>query len=129
MTKEDEKIQKQLVDEMMKVSKTNPDVMIYMQALMESYEKLEQEIDRLNNLNKQLVEECQKLDDEVTRLDNIINELEKWLDEYYKSNRKWYNTELSAHDMQYYREYYINTEFMIVKFLNKLKELKELKNE
>lgn len=54
------------------------------------YEKLiihlQKEIDRLNNLNKQLVEECQRLDDEETRLNNIISELEKWLikhiDEY-----------------------------------------------
>lgn len=35
------------------------------------------EIDRLNNLNKQLVEECQRLDDEETRLNNILDELEK----------------------------------------------------
>lgn len=52
MNKEDKKLQKHLVDEMMKVSKTNPDVMIYMQALMESYEKLEQKVDRLNNIIK-----------------------------------------------------------------------------
>lgn len=43
MNKEDKKIQKHLVDEMMKVSKTNPDVMIYMQTLMKKYEELEQE--------------------------------------------------------------------------------------
>lgn len=49
MNEEDKKLQKQLVDEMMKVSKTNPDVMIYMQALMESYEKLKQELDQYKN--------------------------------------------------------------------------------
>ena len=37
------------------------------------------EIDRLINLNKQLVEECQRLDDEETRLNNIIDELEKYI--------------------------------------------------
>lgn len=62
---------------------------------------------------------------EIDRLNNIINGLEKWLNEYYKSNRKWYNTELSNHDKQYYGEIYRNTEFMIVKFLKQLKELKE----
>ena len=66
-----------------------------------------------------------KAEDEIERLNNIINELEKWLNEYYKSNRKWYNTELSNHDKQYYGEIYRNTEFMIVKFLKQLKELKE----
>ena len=54
MNKEDKKLQKHLVNEMMKVSITNPDVMIYMQALMESYEKLEQEIDRLKKIARKM---------------------------------------------------------------------------
>ena len=62
---------------------------------------------------------------EIEKLNNIINELEKWLNEYYKSNRKWYNAELSNHDKQYYEEIYRNTEFMIVKFLKQLKKLKD----
>ena len=57
MNKEDKELQKHLIDEMMKVYETNPDVMIYMEALMKKYEEKEQEIDRLNN---------------------VINELEKW---------------------------------------------------
>lgn len=60
MNKEDKELQKHLIDEMMKVYNTNPDVMIYMEALMKKYEEKEQEIDRLNN---------------------VINELEKWLKE------------------------------------------------
>lgn len=47
MNEEDKKIQKHLVDEMMKVSKTNPDVMYYMQALMEKYEQIEKENQKL----------------------------------------------------------------------------------
>lgn len=50
MNKEDKELQKHLIDEMMKVYKTNPDVMIYMEALMKKYEEKEQEIDRLNNV-------------------------------------------------------------------------------
>ena len=50
MNKEDKKIQENLVNEMMKVSKTNPDVMIQMQSLMKCYEDLEEE-------NKKLQEE------------------------------------------------------------------------
>lgn len=38
------KDEKELIDQMMKVSETNPDVILYMQALMESYEKLENEL-------------------------------------------------------------------------------------
>lgn len=50
MNKEDKKLRKHLVDEMMKVSQTNPDVMYYMEALMKSYEKLEQELERCKNI-------------------------------------------------------------------------------
>lgn len=45
----------------------------YKGTLNEQLEEKDKEIDRLNNLNKQLVEECQKLDDEETRLNNIID--------------------------------------------------------
>lgn len=61
---------------------------------------------------------------EIERLNNIMDELEKWLNEYYESNRKWYNTELSNHDRKYYEREYRNTEFMIVKFKKQLNELK-----
>lgn len=60
MSKEDKELQKHLIDEMMQVYKTNPDVMIYMEVLMKKYEEKEQKIDRLNN---------------------ILDELEKWLKE------------------------------------------------
>lgn len=56
----------------------------------------------------------------------VLDELEEWLNLYYKSNRKWYNYELSNHDRRYYEREYRNTEFMIVKFL---KQIQELKNE
>ena len=53
MNKEDKKLQKHLVDEMMKVSETNPDVIIYMEALMKKYEELKQEN---INIKQQLLE-------------------------------------------------------------------------
>ena len=68
-----------------------------------------------------LLEEKQE---EIERLNNIIDELEKWLNEYYKSNRKWYNYELTTHDRKLYGSEYRNTEFMIVKFIKQLNELK-----
>jgi hypothetical protein len=58
----------------------------------------------------------------------VLDELEEWLNLYYKSNRKWYNYELSNHDRRYYEREYINTEFMIVKFLEKIQELKKENN-
>ena len=54
MSEEDKKLQKHLVDEMMKVSKTNPDVMFYMEALMKKYEELEQKVEQLEKENKKL---------------------------------------------------------------------------
>lgn len=70
MNKEDKKLQKHLVDEMMKVSETNPDVMFYMEALMEYCLGKEKEVDKLNN---------------------IIDELEKWLEESAKYEPYVYN--------------------------------------
>ena len=54
MSEEDRKLQKHLVDEMMKVSETNPDVMFYMEALMKKYEELEQKVEQLEKENKEL---------------------------------------------------------------------------
>ena len=56
MNKEDKKLQEDLVNEMMKVSKTNPDVMIYMQSLMKCYEDLEKENQQLKKQKDDVVE-------------------------------------------------------------------------
>lgn len=47
--------------------------------ILDLVDNQQQEIDRLINLNKQLVEECQRLDDEAAKLNNIINEIEQYL--------------------------------------------------
>lgn len=73
MSEEDKKLQKQLVDEMMKVYETNPDVMLYMQSLMENYEKLEQE-------NKQLEDLLHKANDEVISYTNCCIDLKEKID-------------------------------------------------
>lgn len=74
MSEEDKKLQKDLVDEMMKVYETNPNVMLYMQALMECYEKLEVE-------NKQLK---QDLKDACLVIEKIKKEKEKAIDKIKK---------------------------------------------
>ena len=56
MNKEDKKLQEDLVNEMIKVSKTNPDVMIYMQSLMKCYEDLEKENQQLKKQKDDVVE-------------------------------------------------------------------------
>ena len=86
MSEEDRKLQKHLVDEMMKVSETNPDVMFYMEALMKKYEELEQKVEQLEKENKELNRMCElygqslysadltKAEKRVEQLENIRKE-------------------------------------------------------
>lgn len=55
MSAQDRKLQKHLVDEMMKVSESNPDVMFYMEALMKKYEDLQQKVEQLENIRKEAI--------------------------------------------------------------------------
>lgn len=114
MNEEDKKLQKQLVDEMMKVSKTNPDVMIYMQALMKCYEDLEKE-------NNELSKMCELYSKSLYNAD--LKRTEKELDQY-KNNweelKKW-----AVHDL---KEVYRDAGFrhkLILEVLDKMKELEE----
>lgn len=78
MSEEDKKLKKHLVDEMMKVYETNPDVMFYMEALMKKYEELEQEN---INIKQQLLENKISLKDveyqEKIKLQQKVEQLEK----------------------------------------------------
>lgn len=91
MSEEDKKLQKHLVDEMMKVYETNPDVMLYMQSLMENYEKFEQEnkqlkeeLENIKDFNNKLQASKDRLDKDDYNLAHILNELEEWLKEIKK---------------------------------------------
>lgn len=85
MSEEDRKLQKHLVDEMMKVSESNPDVMFYMEALMKKYEELEQKVEQLENIRKEIKEYieknvvCCKNSDMLVELnvDDLLNILNK----------------------------------------------------
>lgn len=66
---------------------------------------------------------------ENKKLTNNWNELEEWLKEYIKKNDNWYNNELSTHDKQYYGDSYYTTNYMLKKFLDKMKQIKEGNNE
>ena len=112
MNNEDKKLQKQLVDEMMKVSKTNPDVMIYMQALMKCYEKLEKE-------NKELSKMCELYSKSLYNAD--LKKTEKQLDQYknnWKELKKWLDRK---------RDGYQKANIDIMYVLDKMKELEEAK--
>lgn len=88
MNNEDKKLQKKLVDEMMKVSETNPDVMIYMQALMKCYEDLEKENNELSKMcelySKSLYNaDLKRAEKELDQYKNNWEELKKWLEQEY----------------------------------------------
>lgn len=56
MNKEDKKLREDLVNEMMKVYETNPDVIIYIHSLMKCYENLEKENQQLKKQKDDVVE-------------------------------------------------------------------------
>lgn len=84
MNKEDKELQKHLIDEMMKVYKTNPDVMIYMEALMKKYEEKEQEIDRLNNI----IDELEK---DINNQLMMTRVLDEYNEGYFDATLHYYN--------------------------------------
>lgn len=109
MNNEDKKLQKKLVDEMMKVSETNPDVMIYMQALMKCYEDLEKENNELSKMcelySKSLYNaDLKRAEKELDQHKNNWEELKKWAEYQYNHTTQQNN---------YYS------------VLNKMKELEE----
>lgn len=126
MNKEDKKLQKHLVDEMMKVSKTNPDVIIYMGALIKKYEELEQEN---INIKQQLLENKISLKDveyqEKIKYKNIIDELEETLE--YEKNDYNGNIDIETHNID--SEFLRGNAWEADYILDKLKELKEKKND
>ena len=122
MNKEDKKLQKHLVDEMMKVSETNPDVIFYMESLMKSYEEKDKEIERLN---KQ-IEYADKINNEAIKRKEkykiVLNQLEQELEQNIAVNKT--NNIEQPDNPEWYIKWncYLN-------ILDKLKELKEGKNE
>lgn len=59
MSEEMKKKQKQIVDEMMKVYETNPDVINYMEALMKFCIDLLQKVEQLENIRKEQEKELE----------------------------------------------------------------------
>lgn len=121
MNKEDKKIQKHLVDEMMKVSQTNPEVILYMESLMKKYLELEQ---KNKDLSQQLL--SKKISDKDVEYKKRL-EAEQELDKY-KNIIEEIQTELfDIKDMIYKpetREENIPIQRKISKIIKRLQELK-----
>ena len=95
MSEEMKKKQKQIVDEMMKVYETNPDVINYMEALMKFCIDLQQKVEQLdkenddlkNRLDNEVAENTLRLK-EVEQLENIRKEAIEYIENnsYFESN-------------------------------------------
>lgn len=151
MSKEDKKLQKHLVDEMMKVYENNPNVMIYMQSLMENYEKLEQENKQLKELKfkffdnsgdeesftlEDYLEISNKLYDYEEENKQLKEELEKKNKKYWQQQCAYYSSILYSleewlkDEKDYYFENYYYSDFNaygseLNDVLDKIQELKE----
>lgn len=87
MSEEDKLIQQELVDEIMKASEQFPNVILYMETVMESYEELEKEnqqlkevIDEVRELRDQFIDENELSVWENDSLINFVNKLLQILD-------------------------------------------------
>ena len=56
-------------------------------------------------------------------LEDNWNKLKEWLEEYIETNEKWYSSELSNHDKEYYKKDYIDSNFWLMKFQNQMQEI------
>lgn len=88
MSEEDKKLQKHLVDEMMKVSETNPDVMFYMEALMKKYEDLQQKVEQLEERCAYLERSNNRREDEIIELRDENVDLASKNNQLEKENKK-----------------------------------------
>ena len=79
MSEEDRALQQKLVDEIMKASEDYPNAILYMEALMEEYERLKDEVKRLNKIiDKYHEEEMERRDREM--MDYLIKDEERFND-------------------------------------------------
>ena len=61
--------------------------------------------------------------DENKKQKNNWDKLKEWLEEYIETNEKWYSSELSNHDKEYYKKDYIDSKFWLMKFQNQMQEI------
>ena len=60
---------------------------------------------------------------ENEKLKDNWNKLKEWIKEYIETNEKWYSSELSNHDKEYYKKDYIDSKFWLMKFQNQMQEI------
>ena len=86
-------------------------------------------IELLQKQNTELKEENFKLQARSDRVINNWNKLKEWLEEYIETNEKWYSSELSNHDKEYYKKDYIDSKFWLMKFQKQMQEIEGGMNE
>ena len=65
----------------------------------------------------------EKAKDKIKKLKYNWNKLKEWIKEYIETNEKWYSSELSNHDKEYYKKDYIDSKFWLMKFQNQMQEI------
>lgn len=63
--------------------------------------------------------------EKINLLEDNWNKLKEWLEEYIETNEKWYSSELSNHDKEYYKKDYIDSKLWLMKFQNQIQELEQ----
>lgn len=85
MSEEDKLIQQELVDEIMKASEQFPNVILYMETVMESYEELEKENQQL----KEVIDEVREIVEQIAACPYANFDIETKEDSYQVSISKW----------------------------------------
>lgn len=65
----------------------------------------------------------------IERLEDNWNKLKEWLEEEFKANENWYNSDLTPHDKGYYREEYVTIKHNIKLVQRKMQEIEGGMNE
>ena len=102
-------VTKEIIEEIEQLQQEN-------KILRENAEHNDKVVDKVNWENQLLKKENKQLKDNW-------NKLKEWLEEYIKTNEKWYSSELSNHDKEYYKKDYIDCKFWLMKFQNQMQEI------
>ena len=94
--------------------------------LKKENQELKEKLDKYENpedMTLMMMWCTEKAKDKIKELKDNWNKLKEWIKEYIKTNEKWYSSELSNHDKEYYKKDYIDSKFWLMKFQNQMQEI------
>ena len=96
------------------------------QSLKKENQELKEKLDKYENpedMTLMMMWCTEKAKDKIKELKDNWNKLKEWIKEYIETNEKWYSSELSNHDKEYYKKDYIDSKFWLMKFQNQMQEI------